>query len=635
MSSKIQSTGRPAARVGGIVAALREPFGRFLDWIRIDIDLVPDPERYPLPHTFRAFCWYFVRQIPGPILTVVVMDGLFAVMVSLQFWYVGVLVENGAYTAAMVWAGIAMLTVRFVSGVVSDIVSFLILGPRFPMMMRRQLYWHVARQSLAYFQDDFAGRIANKLLQSAPRLREVVQSVIAAIWFAAVFTATNLWFMASADWLLALPLLLWLIGYIGALAYFVPRIQEQSTQAEEAMSTLTGQVVDIFTNFLPIQYFARGRDEDRRVVGLLSEAARRARRTNGTVFVLGVVVDLMNTALLIATAGIGYVLIERDGTAGIAALAMALPMVLQATFQSGWIMFEVSNTAENLGAVRESVDMLSRSRTVTDHPAASPLAVTPRTARIDLDRVCFDYGREAEGDDRPVLSDFSLSIPAGQKVGLVGRSGAGKSTITTLLVRGHDLKGGAIRVAGHDIAKVTQDSLRRSITMITQETYLFHRSIMDNIRYGRPEATPEQVEAAARRAHAHDFILALRDNKGRSGYDAHVGERGVKLSGGQRQRLGIARAILKDSPILILDEATSALDSESERAIQESLAQMMAEKTVLAIAHRLSTLKSMDRIIVLEAGRIVEDGPHEDLIARPDGVYAGLWRLQTGAFLEE
>ncbi|MCR9255534.1 MAG: ABC transporter ATP-binding protein/permease [Alphaproteobacteria bacterium] len=636
MTQKTKSLGKtPAApRAMDILGRLRRPFDRLNAWVRIDVDHVPDPGRYPLPADFPGFCWYFIRQIPGPIFAITSLDGIFAVMISLQFWYVGELVENTQYTLAMIWAGVAILTVRFFSGVVSEYVNFAVFSPYFKMMIRRQIYWHVSHQSLAYFQDDFAGRIANKLLQSAPRLKEAVGSVIAAIWFAAIFTLTNLWFLASAHWLLALPLFIWLVGYIAALWFFVPRIKARSTAAEEAISTLTGQVVDIFTNFLPIKYFARGKDEDDRVVGLLNEAGRRSEKTMMTVWRLSLVIDLFNMALLVGTAVVGFWLIDKEGNAGIAAFAMALPMVLQATFQSGWIMYEVASISENLGSVRESVEVLTAAKTVTDRPDAKPLIVTPETAEIRMEHVAFNYGQAERDRDKPVLKDFSLVIPAGQKVGLVGRSGAGKSTVTTLLVRGHDIRGGSIEIGGRNIADVTQDSLRRSITMITQETYLFHRSVADNIRYGRPDATLAQVEEAARRAHAHDFILDLRDNKGRAGYEAHVGERGVKLSGGQRQRISIARAILKDAPILILDEATSALDSESEQAIQESLHEMMSTKTVLAIAHRLSTLKSMDRIIVMDAGQIVEDGAHDDLIAKPDGHYAGLWRLQTGAFLE-
>jgi ATP-binding cassette subfamily B multidrug efflux pump len=349
------------------------------------------------------------------------------------------------------------------------------------------------------------------------------------------------------------------------------------------------------------------------------------------------VIDFLNSLLLIFTTLAGLWLIANggaDSTIGVAALAMALPMALQATFQSGWIMFEVSGISENLGRVQDTIDTLAKPHKVVDKKDAPDLRVENNKADIAFKNVSFNYG-QAVGTDGPILENFSLDIPAGQKVGLVGRSGAGKTTVTGLLVRAHDIPRGEILVAGQNIADVTQDSLRRHITVVTQDSYLFHRSVRDNIAYGFPDATQEQIEEAARRANAHEFILKLEDNRGRKGYDAHVGERGVKLSGGQRQRVSIARAILKPAPILILDEATSALDSESEHAIQDALEDIMQDKTVIAIAHRLSTLRLMDRIIVMDAGVIIEDGSHDELIRRKNGHYAMLWSLQSGGFLAD
>jgi len=344
------------------------------------------------------------------------------------------------------------------------------------------------------------------------------------------------------------------------------------------------------------------------------------------------VINVLNTILLISTAFVGFWLIETQGQAGIAAMAMALPMVLQATFQSNWIMFEVSGIFENLGQVQEGIDVLSKPHSVVTKKGAQDLIVDGKPASIDYRSVSFDYDRVDEGQ-KAILEKFNLSIPAGQKVGLVGRSGAGKSTITNLIMRAYDVKAGEIAINDQNIADVTQYSLRTNITVVTQESYLFHRSIFDNIQYGKPDATMDDVIEAAKRASAHEFILGLEDSEGRKGYEAHVGERGVKLSGGQKQRIGIARAILKDAPILILDEATSALDSESEHAIQTALESIMDNKTVIAIAHRLSTLRQMDRIIVMDQGQIIEDGTHDELVAIKGGHYAKLWAMQSGGFL--
>ncbi len=603
--------------------------------LRIEINRMPDEGIKDLPTKLYPFIWYFIRQVKGPTLGIAITEGIFAVLISVMFWYVGALVEQGDYGAAMLWLGGALLLIRFVTGTLAEIFYHLIYIPYVCNVVRHQLYWYTARQPLSFFQNDFAGRIANKLQQTGPSLRDAVKSAIGAVWFAAVFTISNLYFLSSVNIWLALPLVIWLIGYILVLWHFTPKVQARSKAHSEDFSTFMGQLVDSFTNALPIKYFARTRHEDQRVLDLLYQHSKSLRHATGTIWLMSFVIDILNTVLLISTAAVGFWLIETQGQPGIAAMAMALPMVLQATFQSGWIMYEVSGIFENLGNVQEGIDVLTKPHEVVTKKGAKDLKIDGKPASITYKSVCFDYDRQEGSDTRPVLENFNLSIPAGQKVGLVGRSGAGKSTITNLIVRAYDVKSGEIMINDQNIADVTQHSLRSSITVVTQESYLFHRSIFENIQYGKPDATMDEVIEAAKRASAHEFILNLEDNKGRKGYEAHVGERGVKLSGGQKQRIGIARAILKDAPILILDEATSALDSESEHAIQAALESIMDDKTVIAIAHRLSTLRQMDRIIVMDAGQIIEDGTHDVLIQKENGHYAKLWRMQSGGFLGE
>ena len=602
---------------------------------RVDIDRLPPDGIDGLPRKLWPFVWFFVRQVKGLVLTIAIMEGVFAALISVMFWYVGALVEQGEYGQAMLWLGGALLLIRFVTGTLAEIFYHLVYIPYVGNVVRHQLYWYTARQPLSFFQDDFAGRIANKLSQTGPSLRDAVKSMIGAVWFAAIFNLSNLYFLFTVNFWLALPLVVWLLGYIVVLWHFTPNVQARSKETSEKFSTFMGQLVDGFTNALPIKYFTRTQQEDERVLGLLDRHSESLRHATGTIWLMSVVIDVLNTALLLTTAFIGFWLIQTQGQLGIAAMAMALPMVLQATFQSGWIMYEVSGIFENLGNVQEGIDLLTKPHRVVNQKGATDLDIGGKPAAIAYRSVCFNYGRDESAQGKPVLEDFNLAIPAGQKVGLVGRSGAGKSTITNLIVRAHDLDSGTILIDGRNIAEVTQQSLRRSITVVTQESYLFHRSIFDNIQYGKTDASLEEVVEAAKRASAHEFILGLEDSKGRKGYAAHVGERGVKLSGGQKQRIGIARAILKDAPILILDEATSALDSESEHAIQTALEGIMDNKTVIAIAHRLSTLRQMDRIIVMETGRIVEDGTHAELIEKADGLYAKLWRMQSGGFLGE
>jgi ATP-binding cassette subfamily B multidrug efflux pump len=440
-----------------------------------------------------------------------------------------------------------------------------------------------------------------------------------------VYGASAIALTAAADRWLAVPILLWFCAYAALLVHFVPRMRDRSKRSSEARSTLMGRIVDSYTNILTVKLFARANDEDQYVrravdrhVDLFSAAQRLL-----TAF--GTILDLLN-ALLIAGSGALALVLWRYGAVEVGVIAMVLPLTFQLTNMSRQIAMRITEIFEDLGVVQEGMLTIARPLQLPDPADARPLTV--RAGRVEFNNVNFGYGREAG-----VLQDFNLTIRPGEKIGLVGRSGAGKSTVVNLLLRFFPLEGGSILIDGQDISQLTQESLRAQISVVTQDTSLLHRSIRANIRYGWPAAGDEEIERAARLAHAHEFILELEDWHGRRGYDAHVGERGVKLSGGQRQRIAIARVILKDAPILVFDEATSALDSEVEAAIQSSLGTLMAGKTVIAIAHRLSTIAQMDRLVVLENGRIAEQGSHRDLLAQ-NGHYAALWRRQAGGFID-
>jgi ATP-binding cassette, subfamily B, multidrug efflux pump len=502
--------------------------------------------------------------------------------------------------------------------------------------IRWQNHWHVVRQSWNFFQNDFAGRIANRVMQTGPAMRESLVALLTAVWFIIVYGTSAIVLLASADPWLAVPVLLWFTGYIAMLSVFVPRMRDRSKSVSEARSALTGRIVDSYTNILTVKLFARAREEDDYVRESLDYHTGRfhAQLRLNTLFAF--TLTSLN-AMLITGTGAFAIVLWQQGHVGVGTVAMALPMTMQIVSASGWVAWQVTGIFENIGVVQEGMMTIARPIGLTDAPDAAALGV-PR-GEIAFQDVTFGYGREAvvdeDGHVRPfaVIDRLTLTVKSGEKVGLVGRSGAGKSTLVNVLLRFFDLEGGRILIDGQDVSGVTQESLRAQISVVTQDTSLLHRSIRDNIRYGRPNATDAEIVAAAKLAHAHEFILALEDWKGRRGYDAQVGERGVKLSGGQRQRVAIARVILKDAPILVLDEATSALDSEVEAAIQQSLGTLIAGKTVIAIAHRLSTIARMDRLVVLDHGRIVEQGSHAELL-RHNGHYAALWQRQSGGFID-
>jgi len=482
------------------------------------------------------------------------------------------------------------------------------------------------RQSWAFFQNDFAGRIATRVMQTGPAIRESLVALLTAVWFILIYGTSSLLLLAHADAWLALPVALWFCGYMVMLRYFVPRMRDRSKLMSETRSMLTGRVVDTYTNILTVKLFARARDEDAYVREAIDQHTTRFHASLRLNTAFALTLTLLN-ALLITSTGAFAIVLWQHGHITVGTVATALPMTMQIVSASGWVAWQITGIFENIGVVQEGMMTIARPHTLVDKPDAPELVVS--RGEVVFDNVRFGYGRESG-----LLDRLTLDVKPGEKIGLVGRSGAGKSTLVNLLLRFFDVEGGRILIDGQNIADVTQESLRAQISVVTQDTSLLHRSIRDNIRYGKPGASDAEIVAAAQMAHAHDFILELEDQLGRRGYDAHVGERGVKLSGGQRQRVAISRVILKDAPILVLDEATSALDSEVEAAIQSSLGALVHGKTVIAIAHRLSTIAMMDRLVIMDRGQIVEQGTHEQLL-RANGHYAALWRHQSGGFIVE
>ncbi len=526
----------------------------------------------------------------------------------------------------LAWMGFVILMVRPFVILVQGILQHQILMPGLTNLIRWQSHWHVVRQSLAFFQNDFAGRIGSRVMETGFALRQSAVSIVSVVWYLIALGLTAAAIMARADiWLLG-PMLVWAVSYVTMLAIVVPRIRDGSREIPYARSGLIGRIVDSYTNIATVKLFARSEVEDAYVREAVDFHTGRMHAQLTWFTVLGVALTLLTGFLIAATGGLSLWLWSH-GVIGIETIATVLPLGLQITTASARVAYEITGISEQFGTVHEGMETVAHAIALNDRPDARPLKVT--TGGIHFDDISFHYGK-AGG----VIERLSLDIRPGEKIGLVGRSGAGKSTLVNLLLRFYDVERGRILIDGVDIAGVTQESLREQISMVTQDTSLLHRSILENIRYGKPDASFDEVIAAAEMAHAHEFIGHLEDWRGRRGYDAHVGERGVKLSGGQRQRVAIARVILKNAPILILDEATSALDSEVEAAIQSSLDSLMGGKTVIAIAHRLSTIARMDRLVILENGSIVEQGSHADLLAL-GGHYAQLWARQSGGFLAD
>ena len=589
--------------------------------------------------TLLAFAYHYTK----PFLPLLIASISFSIAIALievyLFAFIGNLVDllakadratfwqvNGTKLALM---GGLVLVVLPILNFISESISHQGLRGNFAMRIRWLAHRYVLRQSMDFFHNDFAGRVATKVMQAALGVRDAVMKITEVVVYVSVYFIGALVLVATSDVWLMVPLLVWLAGYAWACWYFVPRLGKLSEVQADMRSLVVGRVVDSYTNISTVKLFAHADREDayaREGMGWMLDSVYKSMRMS--TFMTSAL-SLLSGILIFMMSGISIYL-WHAGAITTGAIAFSVGLTLRLKAMSQWIIWEVAGLFEDIGVIQDSIDTIARDRLVADVPNAKPLQVTK--GEIVFDAVRFNYGKPTPPHGRDVVDRFSLQVNPGEKVGIVGRSGAGKSTLANLLLRFYDLAGGAIRIDGQDISQVAQESLRANIGVVTQDTSLLHRSVIDNLRYGMPDAAFKDVEAAAQKAHADEFIANLVDPKGRNGYDAHVGERGVKLSGGQRQRVAIARVLLKNAPILVLDEATSALDSEVESAIQENLYTLMEGKTVIAVAHRLSTIAAMDRLIIMDQGRIVEEGTHRQLLKK-NGLYANLWKRQSGGFL--
>jgi ATP-binding cassette, subfamily B, multidrug efflux pump len=582
--------------------------------------------------------WPFLKDYVRPFKGVFAVTAVFSVGNAVldvgMIWYLGRLVDlmTGQSPAAFLSAHwVELVIVAFVILFVRPVVAGGAVGllhntilTNFGTMMRWRAHRHVLRQPVGWFESDFAGRIANRIMQAPPAAGDAVFQVFDMAAFAAATFIGALLMLFEADPRLMIPLLLWVIGYIALMRWTIRRAGPASQASSNARSAVTGRVVDSYTNIHSVKLFAHKESE----LNYAKEAIETSRKTFQTemriITKMDVVLTLLNGLMIMGVAGLAM-WFWVQGTATIGVVAAAVALVLRINSMTYWIMWASTDLVQNLGTLAEGMETIAQPITLVDGKDAQPLAFAK--GLIQIDNISHHYGRGSGG-----LQNLSMTVQPGERIGVVGRSGAGKSTLVKLMLRFYDTESGRILIDGQDIVTVTQDSLRRQIGMVQQDSSLMHRSVRDNILYGRPHATEDQMIAATKQAEAHDFILTLEDPQGRKGYDAHVGERGVKLSGGQRQRVALARVILKDAPILILDEATSALDSEAEALIQDALYGVMKGKTVIAIAHRLSTIAAMDRIVVLEDGRIAEQGTHNQLLAQ-NGLYSRFWARQSGGFI--
>lgn len=592
---------------------------------------------YPETNTPPTRLWPFLRDYSKPFRTIFLLTALMSVIVAGievgLIYYMGRVVDLLSGTPAQVWKDhgteliLVALFILFLRPLI-QLLDVVLLNnailPNYGTLIRWRAHKHVLRQSVGWFENDFAGRIANRIMQTPPAAGEVIFQVFDAITFSLAYLVGAAVLLWVADVRLMLPLAVWFALYTMLVMWTVRRVGPASQASSDARSTVTGRVVDSYSNIHSVKMFAH-HDRELTYARDAIENTRKTFQTEMRIFtIMDATLVTLNGLLIVGVVG-WAVMLWMQGTASVGLVAAATALTLRLNAMTGWIMWALTSFFRQLGVVAEGMETIAQPIDLVDAGNAQPLKLTK--GEIELRSLSHHYGREAGGLDR-----ISLTIRPGEKVGLIGRSGAGKSTLVKLLLRFYDAESGQILIDGQDIRTVTQDSLRSNIGMVQQDSALMHRSVRDNLLYGRPDATENQMIWAAKQAQAHDFILDLEDPQGRKGYDAHVGERGVKLSGGQRQRVTLARVILKDAPILVLDEATSALDSEVEAAIQETLYGMMQGKTVIAIAHRLSTIAQMDRILVMDQGRIVEEGTHEVLL-QAQGLYAQLWARQSGGFL--
>ncbi len=595
----------------------------------------PAAEPTQPPKGLYAFCRHYSRGMEIPLLTMAALTALLAMLEVTLFGFMGQLVDWLVQKdPATLWQTeqdtlirMGLLTAVGMPLLVllhSAVLHQTLLG-NYPMAIRWQAHRYLLKQSVSFYSNDFAGRIATKVMQTSLAVRETATKLLDVMVYVLVYFSTMLYLVAEADWRLVLPLLVWLAAYIGLQIYFIPRLKDVASRQADARSDMTGRIVDSYTNIQTIKLFSHTSREADYAKDSMTRFLDPVYQQMRLVTWLSFSVQGINY-LLVFSVGAMSIWLWTANLVSVGAIAIAVSLSLRLNGMSQWIMWEVSSLFENIGTVADGITTLAQPQQVTDVTDAKPLQV--KGGEICFDNVSFQYASEG----RHVLQQLNLTIKAGEKVGLVGRSGAGKSTLVNLLLRFYDLQQGRLLIDGQDIGQVQQETLRAQIAMVTQDTSLLHRSVRENILYGKPDASETELLAAVRAAEADQFIAELSDPRGNKGLDAQVGERGVKLSGGQRQRIAIARVLLKNAPILILDEATSALDSEVEAAIQHSLNQLMAGKTVIAIAHRLSTIAAMDRLIVLDQGRVVEQGTHQQLIAQ-GGIYAQLWAHQTGGFI--
>ncbi|AMJ62440.1 ABC transporter ATP-binding protein [Bosea sp. PAMC 26642] len=586
------------------------------------------------PSGLLSFYWHFVRQAKGLFAALFLIGFTLAIIEAVVPYLIGRLVSvlsSVAREQVFETAGHLLLIMAAIVLVVRPLGTILFrllvnhsIAVSFTTLIHWQNYWHVVRQPLAFFQDDFAGRLANRVMQTARPLRESIVAFVRAVWQIVVFGATAIGLLGTQDLRLAAPMMVWFLFYGGILAYTLPKVQVRSRETSETRSAISGKVVDTFTNMMTVKLFGRRAEDDAYIRDgfLRFQAAFAHQQQLNTLYVFCLI--SLNAVLLVTTGGIGVWLFS-EGRVDAGTLTTAVLLTTQIIAMSGWVAFEIAGIFENIGIVQEGMKTIAQPLSQLDKPDAHPLEAGHGEIRFET--VHFHYSQPHR-----VVDGLTLTIGAGEKIGLVGRSGAGKSTLINLLLRFYEPQSGRILIDGQDIAHVTEESLRARIAVVAQDSSLLHRSIGENILYARQDADEGMMRDAARKAQADAFIDKLVDGKGRHGFEAFVGERGVKLSGGQRQRIAIARVILKDAPILLLDEATSSLDSQVEAAIQEALAALMRGRTVIAIAHRLSTLQLMDRLVVMDAGRIVEQGTHADLLAA-GGLYADLWAHQSGGFI--